>query len=152
MRQAYCFRAPCSFCQHALGTMPRGIFTEPISLTPPDEPAIPLENWTTLWQRAVDSAMARNPSTSLPLTGHHDKTLVCRNSVGELVTHRAANADGALRMTREMLRLVGEDPTKWTLHYRNKRRTSPARTRQNSRPKQRPLLGDKPHAKQPCAA
>ena len=135
-----------------LGTMRQGIFTEPLSLTPPGDPPIPLANWTTLWQQAVNSAMARNPSTPLPLTGHQGKTLVSRNQDGILTTTRAANADGALRMTKEMLCLVGEDPTKWMLQYHNKRRTNRTRIGRHAKPEQRPLLGNKPPSKQTYAA
>ena len=134
-----------------LGTMPHGIFTEPISLTPPGNPPIPLANWTTLWQQAVASAMDRNPSTQLPLTGHQGKTLVSRDSDGSLTTTRAANANGALNMTREMLLLVGEDPSKWMLQYRNKRRTNRTRNGKRTKPEQRPLMGDKPPTKQTYA-
>ena len=134
-----------------LGTMPHGIFTEPISLTPPGNPPIPLTNWTILWQQAVASAMDRNPSTHLPLTGHQGKTLVSRDSDGSLTTTRAANANGALNMTREMLLLVGEDPSKWMLQYRNKRRTNRTRNGKHTKPEQRPLMGDKPPTKQTYA-
>ena len=135
-----------------LGTLRHGIFTEPISLTPPGDQPISLANWTTLWKQAVASAMDRNPSTNLPLTGHQGKTLVSREPDGSLTTTRAANANGALNMTREMLLLVGEDPTKWMMQYRNKRRTNRTRDGKNTKPEQRPLLGDKPPTKQTYAA
>ena len=78
-----------------LGTIPRGVFTEPISLTPPSYPTIASETWTILRQKAVASALERNPGILLPLTGRQGKALVSRNASGELETGRAAPAEGA---------------------------------------------------------
>ena len=51
--------------------------------------------------------MKINPSTSLPFVRHQRNTIVSRNADDHLVTTQAANADGTLHMTREMLHLAG---------------------------------------------
>ena len=130
----------------SLGAMARGRFTEPVAISPPGGDTITTESWTDLWRKTVIHVLDRHTDITLPVISRNGKRLVTIGPAGTPAPARAPNADGALRMTREILRLTGEEPALWSITYRDNLKTrAPKKPRvaaqqSPAKPQQRPLL------------
>ena len=132
--------------KHAsLATMPNGKFKHPSSISPPYQEPIPTKSWTDLWRKVVALMLERHPDPTTPIISQKGKRLVTISVAGIPIPARASNADYALQMTGEILRLMGEEPALWTITYRDITKRRAPKTPRNgpqseTKPQQRPLL------------